>query len=166
MQADLISVFFTFSLEVRVGSIHVLSIFSLPSHLGNLHIIGPKATFTMITPLLDHYRSVWHHSRVRRYLTSEEYPGPESKGKPWYGLLMLLRKYPEHFVINTSHPAFDPSESDNIAYAQLQYKLLWSVVSLKLCFGAVNNSMNMNYVDGTSFVYGVLVVYCTLSVSL
>ncbi|CAL5353473.1 unnamed protein product [Camellia sinensis] len=51
--------------------------------------------------LLDHYRSVWHHSRVRRYLTSEEYPGPESKGKPWYGLLMLLRKYPEHFVINT-----------------------------------------------------------------
>ncbi|KAK7339121.1 hypothetical protein VNO77_19766 [Canavalia gladiata] len=51
--------------------------------------------------LLEQYSSVWHHSRVRRYLTSEDWPGPESKGKPWYGLLMLLRKYPEHFVINT-----------------------------------------------------------------
>ncbi|KAL6967993.1 FHA domain-containing protein fha2 [Sarracenia purpurea var. burkii] len=51
--------------------------------------------------LVDHYGTVWHHSRVRRYLTSEDYPGPESKGKPWFGLLMLLRKYPEHFVINT-----------------------------------------------------------------
>ncbi|KAA8543513.1 hypothetical protein F0562_020992 [Nyssa sinensis] len=53
------------------------------------------------TELLEQYSSIWHHSRVRRYLTSEEYPGPESKGKPWFGLLMLLRKYPEHFVINT-----------------------------------------------------------------
>ncbi|XP_040996315.1 FHA domain-containing protein FHA2-like isoform X1 [Juglans microcarpa x Juglans regia] len=51
--------------------------------------------------LVDKYANVWHHSRVRRYLTSEDWPGPESKGKPWYGLLMLLRKYPEHFVINT-----------------------------------------------------------------
>ncbi|XP_057437104.1 FHA domain-containing protein FHA2 isoform X2 [Lotus japonicus] len=51
--------------------------------------------------LVEQYSSVWHHSRVRRYLTSEDWPGPESKGKPWYGLLMLLRKYPEHFVINT-----------------------------------------------------------------
>ncbi|KAG5002283.1 hypothetical protein JHK87_023355 [Glycine soja] len=51
--------------------------------------------------LLEQYSSVWHHNRVRRYLTSEDWPGPESKGKPWYGLLMLLRKYPEHFVINT-----------------------------------------------------------------
>ncbi|KAK7851304.1 fha domain-containing protein fha2 [Quercus suber] len=51
--------------------------------------------------LLEKYANVWHHSRVRRYLTSEDWPGPESKGKPWYGLLMLLRKYPEHFVINT-----------------------------------------------------------------
>ncbi|CAA2957746.1 D-3-phosphoglycerate dehydrogenase 1, chloroplastic [Olea europaea subsp. europaea] len=25
----------------------------------------------------------------------------EANGKPWYGLLMLLRKYPQHFVINT-----------------------------------------------------------------
>ncbi|BFG42700.1 FHA domain-containing protein FHA2 [Prunus yedoensis var. nudiflora] len=53
------------------------------------------------TELVEQYSSIWHHTRVRRYLTSEDWPGPESKGKPWYGLLMLLRKYPEHFVINT-----------------------------------------------------------------
>ncbi|KAJ4828848.1 FHA domain-containing protein fha2 [Turnera subulata] len=53
------------------------------------------------TELLELFSNAWHHSRVRRYLTSEDWPGPESKGKPWYGLLMLLRKYPEHFVINT-----------------------------------------------------------------
>lgn len=53
------------------------------------------------TELVEQYSSIWHHGRVRRYLTSEDWPGPESKGKPWYGLLMLLRKYPEHFVINT-----------------------------------------------------------------
>ncbi|KAF3438651.1 hypothetical protein FNV43_RR21415 [Rhamnella rubrinervis] len=51
--------------------------------------------------LREQFGSIWHHSRVRRYLTSEDWPGPESKNKPWYGLLMLLRKYPEHFVINT-----------------------------------------------------------------
>ncbi|XP_039027448.1 FHA domain-containing protein FHA2-like isoform X2 [Hibiscus syriacus] len=51
--------------------------------------------------LVEQFSSIWHHSRVRRYLTSEDWPRPESKGKPWYGLLMLLRKYPEHFVINT-----------------------------------------------------------------
>ncbi|CAK7349388.1 unnamed protein product [Dovyalis caffra] len=51
--------------------------------------------------LVEQYSSIWHHTRVRRYLTSEDWTGPESKGKPWYGLLMLLRKYPEHFVINT-----------------------------------------------------------------
>ncbi|KAK7256095.1 hypothetical protein RIF29_29529 [Crotalaria pallida] len=51
--------------------------------------------------LVEQYSSVWHHSRVRRYLSSDDWPVPESKGKPWYGLLMLLRKYPEHFVINT-----------------------------------------------------------------
>ncbi|XP_050205863.1 FHA domain-containing protein FHA2 [Mercurialis annua] len=50
--------------------------------------------------LLEQYSNVWHHSRVRRYLTSEDWPNPEAKGKPWHGLLMLLRKYPEHFVIN------------------------------------------------------------------
>ncbi|PWA86675.1 SMAD/FHA domain-containing protein [Artemisia annua] len=51
--------------------------------------------------LVEQYGSLWHHSRVRKYLTSEDYPSPEAKVKPWFGLLMLLRKYPEHFVINT-----------------------------------------------------------------
>ncbi|XP_031101444.1 FHA domain-containing protein FHA2 [Ipomoea triloba] len=51
--------------------------------------------------LVEHFGNRWHHSRVRRYLTSEDYPTPEASAKPWYGLLMLLRKYPEHFVINT-----------------------------------------------------------------
>nr|GMD15656.1 FHA domain-containing protein FHA2 [Ipomoea batatas] len=51
--------------------------------------------------LVEHFGNRWHHSRVRRYLTSEDYPTPEANAKPWYGLLMLLRKYPEHFVINT-----------------------------------------------------------------
>ncbi|KAL8191875.1 hypothetical protein R6Q57_028606 [Mikania cordata] len=51
--------------------------------------------------LMERYGSIWHHGRVRRYLTSEDHLGPEAKGKPWFGLLMLLRKYPEHFVINT-----------------------------------------------------------------
>ncbi|WMV36126.1 hypothetical protein MTR67_029511 [Solanum verrucosum] len=51
--------------------------------------------------LVEHYGDTWHHSRVKRYLTSEDYPSPEAKTKPWYGLLVLLRKYPEHFVINT-----------------------------------------------------------------
>ncbi|KAJ7961579.1 FHA domain-containing protein FHA2 [Quillaja saponaria] len=50
--------------------------------------------------LVKQYGNVWHHNQVRRYLTSEDWLGPESKGNPWYGLLMLLRKYPEHFVIN------------------------------------------------------------------
>ncbi|KAK4482961.1 hypothetical protein RD792_010135 [Penstemon davidsonii] len=51
--------------------------------------------------LVEQFSNIWHHSRVRRYLTSEDCSTPEAKGKPWYGLLMLLRKYPEHFVINT-----------------------------------------------------------------
>ncbi|XP_021720085.1 FHA domain-containing protein FHA2-like isoform X1 [Chenopodium quinoa] len=53
------------------------------------------------TELMEQYGSVWHHSRVRRYLSSEDFTSSDSKGKPWAGLLMLLRKYPEHFVINT-----------------------------------------------------------------
>lgn len=51
--------------------------------------------------LVEQYGKVWHHSRVRRYLTSEDWLQSESKGRPWFGLLTLLRKYPEHFVINT-----------------------------------------------------------------
>ncbi|KAJ3671914.1 hypothetical protein LUZ60_007993 [Juncus effusus] len=51
--------------------------------------------------LFEKYGHVWHHGRVRKYLTSEDYSEIESQGKPWFGLLTLLRKYPEHFVINT-----------------------------------------------------------------
>ncbi|GFP93488.1 fork head transcription factor 1 [Phtheirospermum japonicum] len=53
------------------------------------------------TELVEQFSNIWHHSRVRRYLTSDDYSTPEATGKPWFGLLMLLRKYPEHFVINT-----------------------------------------------------------------
>ncbi|GFQ02701.1 fork head transcription factor 1 [Phtheirospermum japonicum] len=51
--------------------------------------------------LVEQFSNIWHHSRVRRYLTSDDYSIQEANGKPWFGLLMLLRKYPEHFVINT-----------------------------------------------------------------
>ncbi|XP_031374187.1 FHA domain-containing protein FHA2-like, partial [Punica granatum] len=67
-------------------------------------VCGPREWMPMDklhAELVENYSNVWHHSRVRRYLTSEEWPGLESLGKPWYGLLMLLRKNPEHFVINT-----------------------------------------------------------------
>ncbi|KAL8143136.1 hypothetical protein V2J09_016168 [Rumex salicifolius] len=55
--------------------------------------------------LLIQHGNIWHHSKVRTYLASEEWPGPEAKGKPWDGLLMLLRRYPERFAINTSSKA-------------------------------------------------------------
>ncbi|THU49725.1 hypothetical protein C4D60_Mb06t12570 [Musa balbisiana] len=50
--------------------------------------------------LVEEYANVWHHSRVRKYLTVEDWPQTEAKGRPWFGLLKLLRKYPDHFVIN------------------------------------------------------------------
>ncbi|KAL1565737.1 FHA domain-containing protein fha2 [Salvia divinorum] len=53
------------------------------------------------TELVEQFGNIWHHSRVRKYLTSEDVLTPEANGKPWHGMLMLLRKYPEHFVINT-----------------------------------------------------------------
>ncbi|KAK3122219.1 hypothetical protein QOZ80_8BG0666720 [Eleusine coracana subsp. coracana] len=53
------------------------------------------------TELLEQFGNVWHPSRVRKYLTPEDWSPTETKGRPWYGLLALLRKYPEHFVINT-----------------------------------------------------------------
>lgn len=67
-------------------------------------LCGPGEWMPMETlhdQLYKQYGNIWHHGRVRRYLTSEDIPLTESKGKPWYGLLTLLRKYPEHFVINT-----------------------------------------------------------------
>ncbi|KAL6592931.1 hypothetical protein ACP70R_049227 [Stipagrostis hirtigluma subsp. patula] len=50
--------------------------------------------------LFEKYGDIWHHSRVRKYLTSEDFPESETNGRPWHGLSVLLRKYPEHFVIN------------------------------------------------------------------
>ncbi|XLS90138.1 hypothetical protein HN51_066146 [Arachis hypogaea] len=55
--------------------------------------------------MVEQYNGVWQHSRVSRYLTSEDWPGPESKGKPWYDLLMLLRKYPEHCKHQVQRPS-------------------------------------------------------------
>nr|CAD1839114.1 unnamed protein product [Ananas comosus var. bracteatus] len=44
--------------------------------------------------LVEQFGNVWHHSRVRRYLTSEEWPPTETKGRPWFGLLTLLESTP------------------------------------------------------------------------
>ncbi|KAI3742417.1 hypothetical protein L1987_60099 [Smallanthus sonchifolius] len=41
------------------------------------------------------------HTQEVSDLTSDDNSGPEAQGKPWFGLVMLLRKYPEHFIINT-----------------------------------------------------------------
>lgn len=51
--------------------------------------------------LLEHYSGIWHQNRIRKYLTSDDWTTAESKRRPWVGLLELLRKNPEHFVINT-----------------------------------------------------------------
>ncbi|KAJ3701582.1 hypothetical protein LUZ61_005287 [Rhynchospora tenuis] len=67
-------------------------------------LCGPGEWMPMIQlheVMYERYGLVWHHGRVRKYLTSDDYSEAETKGKPWYGLLTLLRKYPEHFVINT-----------------------------------------------------------------
>ena len=50
--------------------------------------------------LVEHYSSIWPPARVRKFLTADEVDG-DNKGRPWAGLLALLRKFPEHFVINT-----------------------------------------------------------------
>lgn len=47
--------------------------------------------------LIEHFGKIWPHSKVEKYLTPEDC---SSKGRPWYNLLELLKKYPEHFVIN------------------------------------------------------------------
>lgn len=67
-------------------------------------LCGPGEWMPMVklhTELMQQFGNTWHHSRVRRYLTSEDWPQSETKARPWFGLLALLRKYPEHFVINT-----------------------------------------------------------------
>lgn len=51
--------------------------------------------------LLEHYSGIWHQNRIRKFLTSDDWTAAESKRRPWVGLLELLRKNPEHFVINT-----------------------------------------------------------------
>ncbi|KAJ1275406.1 hypothetical protein BS78_05G133300 [Paspalum vaginatum] len=50
--------------------------------------------------MFDKYGNIWHHSRVRKYLTSEDFPESETDGRPWHGFALLLRKNPEIFVIN------------------------------------------------------------------
>ncbi|XP_062199659.1 FHA domain-containing protein FHA2-like isoform X2 [Phragmites australis] len=50
--------------------------------------------------LLERFGKVWSHGKVRRYLTPEGSSSTETKGRPWCGLLPLLRKYPEHFVMS------------------------------------------------------------------
>uniref|UniRef100_A0ACD5UPM2 Uncharacterized protein n=1 Tax=Avena sativa TaxID=4498 RepID=A0ACD5UPM2_AVESA len=50
--------------------------------------------------MFEKYGNLWHHNRVRKYLTSEDWPEGETEGRPWHGLSVLLRKYPEQFLIN------------------------------------------------------------------
>ncbi|CAL0302791.1 unnamed protein product [Lupinus luteus] len=51
--------------------------------------------------LVAKYSTVWHQNTVKKYLTSESSSSNEYKGKPWNGLLALLKKYPKHFDITT-----------------------------------------------------------------
>ncbi|KAB2018501.1 hypothetical protein ES319_D08G233600v1 [Gossypium barbadense] len=55
--------------------------------------------------LVEQFGNIWHHSQVRRYLTFEDWLGPESKGKPWYNLLMLLRNT-RNTLSSTRDPRF------------------------------------------------------------
>ncbi|KAI7748253.1 hypothetical protein M8C21_000367, partial [Ambrosia artemisiifolia] len=48
-------------------------------------ICGPSEWMPMEklhAELVEQYGNIWHHGRVRRYLTSEDHSGPEAKGKP------------------------------------------------------------------------------------
>ncbi|MQL95767.1 hypothetical protein Taro_028429 [Colocasia esculenta] len=53
--------------------------------------------------LLERFCEKWQPNRVKRYLTSEGV-GPSSKTdtREWAGLLVLMRKHPENFVIHTT----------------------------------------------------------------
>ncbi|PNT68483.1 FHA domain-containing protein FHA2 isoform X2 [Brachypodium distachyon] len=77
------------------------------------HLCGPGEWMPvrkLHTELMEQFGNVWHHGRVRKYLTAEEWPAVEAQGRPWYGLLGLLKKYPEHFVVNTDCKGQDISE--------------------------------------------------------
>lgn len=53
--------------------------------------------------LNDHYSHLVSQSKLRRVLGTQEIStiDGETRVKAWAGLLVLLRKYPQHFVINT-----------------------------------------------------------------
>ncbi|KAL0390256.1 UNVERIFIED_CONTAM: FHA domain-containing protein FHA2 [Sesamum calycinum] len=52
--------------------------------------------------LVEQFGNIWHHSRVRRYLTSEDYSSPEAKGKPWslVSLGVFILVIPKHVHLN------------------------------------------------------------------
>nr|CAB3483603.1 unnamed protein product [Digitaria exilis] len=88
--------------DAKLEALH-FSLISPNSH--NIIILYLLATdysvFFDCLQLLEQFGNVWHPSRVRKYLTTDDWSPTETKGRPWFGLLALLRKYPEHFVINT-----------------------------------------------------------------
>lgn len=105
-----------------------------------------------IVQLLEHYGNVWHHSRVRRYLSSEDWTGPESKGKPWYGLLMLLRKYPEHFVINTRSKG-----RITLEFVSLVSLLSWNIFTYAVTLDPVSSWKYKIYLKGPASLEKILV---------
>ncbi|KAG0491086.1 hypothetical protein HPP92_007949 [Vanilla planifolia] len=51
--------------------------------------------------MLKQHSNTWHHGSLRSYLSVEEWHEHDTEGKPWFALLMLLKKHPNHFVVNT-----------------------------------------------------------------
>ncbi|KAJ7173144.1 hypothetical protein O6H91_Y542800 [Diphasiastrum complanatum] len=56
----------------------------------------------LYTEAPEHYSNVGSSAKVRRVLEAENeaHGDMDRKGRPWAGLLALLRRYPEHFIIN------------------------------------------------------------------
>ena len=54
----------------------------------------------LILQLVQHYSSIWPAARVRKFLVAEAVNGA-NKRKAWASLLLLLKKFREHFVIDT-----------------------------------------------------------------
>ena len=54
----------------------------------------------LILQLVQHYSSIWPAARVRKFLVAEVVNGA-NKGKAWASLMLLLKKFREHFVIDT-----------------------------------------------------------------